>query len=428
MVTHRSQGPTAPTLALLQASLQAALAGAVGGAIAAVVMVTIQAGQGRIWGAAVNEGLSLRMTPIHGLLITVSIGLVLALLQRHHAQALLPEIYDTLRSLHQPPQGGHRGEARPLLAGLLALLGGGSLGPEALVTHLVVLASRWIWRGKDRLVVAAAMAGSLGLFQTPLVGASVLAGTRWQLIWRWLPGLIGGVAGFLIFNGLSSVAGGLQGLPYQWPVAGQQDIPLVLGGLIGGVVGSSCGLAVRAWRQWLRGLELLRRFWLAPALTGLLLGLALWLLPLAPFSGEHQLRPMLLGAWSLTPGLAILSGVAKLLLVGLCLETGWRGGQFFPVIMGSAAIGLGLHQLLPDLGSLASWCGSVVGGSLGVLVPSPLLGLILGITLLQGHGAPALLLGLFVSRGVRLLWRSGQGEGPPPSPVVDSQTGADVAR
>lgn len=388
---------------MILASLQAALAGAVGGAAAAIVMVTIQAAQGLIWGAAVNEGLPLRTMPIVGLGITLSIGLALALLHRHRPQALLPELYDTLHSLHRPREVGQAGEARPLLGGLLALLGGGSLGPEALVTHLVVLATRWVWRGKDSLVVAAAMAGSLGLFQTPLVGASVLAGPGWQLMWRWLPGTIGAVAGFVCFNGLSGVAGGLQGLPYHGPVSGPQDMSLVIGGLIGGVVGSSGGLALQAWRHWLRGLEPLRRFWLAPLLTGLLLGLALWLLPLAPFSGEHQLRPMLLGAWSLTPGLAFLSGAAKLLLVGLCLETGWRGGQFFPVIMGSAAIGLGLHQLFPELGTLASWCGSVVGGSLGVLVPSPLLALILGITLLQGHGAPALVLGLFVSRWVRLL-------------------------
>jgi len=391
---------------LLQTSLQAALAGAIGGALAAVVILGIQQAQGMIWGQAINEGLPTGASPVLSLGITISIGLVLALIQRHRSPALLPEINDTLRSLRGPePQSDHN-EGRKLLGGALALIGGGSLGPEALVTHLVVLVSRWIWRGKDRTVVAAAMAGSLGLFHSPLAGASALVDRRWQLIWRWLPGLIGGVAGFLSFNGLGALAGGLQGVPYHWPEVDQQTLPTVLGSLVGGVIGSGCGLALLGWRRWLQGLEPLRRFWPAPILTGLLLGLALWKLPLATFSGEHQLRPLLLGTWALTPGLAILSGVGKLLLVGLCLETGWRGGKFFPVIVGSCAIGLGLHQLVPQIGTLETWCGSVVGGCLGALMPSPLLALVLGITLLQGHGSGALVLGLLVSLwGLRLMRR-----------------------
>lgn len=407
------EGTDGPAANLLQSSLLAAVAGALGGALAALVILGVQRAQGMIWGAAINKGLPPGDSPVLTLGITIGIGLVLALIQRHRSPALLPEINDTLLSLRGPEPPGERGQGRKLLGGLLALLGGGSLGPEALVTHLVVMVSRWIWRGNDRTVVAAAMAGSLGLFHTPLAGASALVDRRWELIWRWLPGTVGGVAGFLSFNGLDALAGGLQGVSYHWPVVNQQTIPTVLGTLVGGVIGSGCGLALLGWRRWLQGLEPLRRFWPTPILTGILLGLALWRLPLTNFSGEHQLKPLLLGTWAFTPGLAILSGVAKLLMVGLCLETGWRGGKFFPVIVGSCAIGLGLHQLLPQIGTLETWCGSVVGGCLGALMPSPLLALVLGITLLQGHGSGALVLGLLVSlwglRIIRRMQASGRG-------------------
>lgn len=407
------EGTDGPAANLLQSSLLAAVAGALGGALAAIVILGVQRAQGMIWGAAINKGLPPGDSPVLTLGLTTGIGLILALIQRHRSPALLPEINDTLLSLRGPEPPGERGQGRKLLGGLLALLGGGSLGPEALVTHLVVMVSRWVWRGNDRTVVAAAMAGSLGLFHTPLAGASALVDRRWELIWRWLPGTVGGVAGFLSFNGLDALAGGLQGLSYHWPVVNQQTIPTVLGTLVGGVIGSGCGLALLGWRRWLQGLEPLRRFWPTPILTGILLGLALWTLPLTNFSGEHQLKPLLLGTWALTPGLAILSGVAKLLMVGLCLETGWRGGKFFPVIVGSCAIGLGLHQLLPQIGTLETWCGSVVGGCLGALMPSPLLALVLGITLLQGHGSGALVLGLLVSlwglRIIRRMQASGRG-------------------
>ena len=83
-------------------------------------------------------------------------------------------------------------------------------------------------------------------------------------------------------------------------------------------------------------------------------------------------------------------------MVGLCLDTGWRGGQFFPVILSRSALGLGLHQWLPWIGTIDSWSAGVVGGCLAVLLNSPLLGLILGLSLLQGHGAGALVIGLLV--------------------------------
>jgi len=216
-----------------------------------------------------------------------------------------------------------------MLAGVLALLGGASLGPEALVTDLVVTVSRRIWRSQDHRVSEAALFTAL----------------------------------------------------------------------IGGMVGCGCGRALIGWRQGLRTRIERRDVRWMPLVTGLLLGLALWALPLAAFSGERQLGPLLRGNLPLSPALMILSGVATLLLAGLCLETGWRGGLIFPVILGSAAIGLGLHGLAPQLGgSLGSWSGSVVGGSLAALLPSPLAALVLGVTLLRGHGAAALVVGVVISQ------------------------------
>ena len=119
---------------------------------------------------------------------------------------------------------------------------------------------------------------------------------------------------------------------------------------------------------------------------------------MAAFSGENQLKPLVLGDWSLSTAILMLSAIAKLLMVGLCLETGWRGGQFFPVILASSALGMGLHQWIPWIGGLDSWSAGVVGGSLSVLLSSPLLGLVLGLSLLQGHGAVALAIGLLVGQ------------------------------
>ena len=383
---------------VLQGSIRALIAGAAGGALAAVVVWMVLTLQGWVWGSAVLEGLPSERSLRWCLLWSSGIGLAISLLQRHRPASALPEMAETLTELRRPDGLQTKAGARQLLGGGLALIGAGTLGPEALMTRLVAVASHRVWKGADRDLVAAAMAGSLGLFHSPLVGGAVLAGRRWQLLWRWLPGTLGGVAGFVMFRGLSDLGGGLRGVPYVWPVDQEQWFGALIAAVLAGLVGCGIGALLGRWRHWLRSLSLQKRFWLTPVLTGLILGFSVWALPLSVFSGENQLKPLVLGAWSLSPGVLLLSALAKLLLVGLCLETGWKGGQFFPVILASSALGMGLHECLPFLGGLQSWSSGVVGGSLSVLLNSPLLGLVLGLTLLQGHGAGALVIGLLVGQ------------------------------
>ncbi len=58
---------------------------------------------------------------------------------------------------------------------------------------------------------------------------------------RWLPGSLGGVAGFAAFNGMGTASGGsLQRLPYIWPSNLGED----LGSLSAGLLGDS---SVAAW-------------------------------------------------------------------------------------------------------------------------------------------------------------------------------------
>ena len=372
------------------------LAGAAGGSLAALVVGCTLQIQGWIWGATVQRGLPSERSLFWCLLWCGAIGVALSLLQRRHAGSSLPELQDTLAELRTAEGLNTQHGLRQVIGGMLALAGGGTLGPEALMTRLVAVVSHAIWKGADRDLLAAAMAGSLGLFRSPLLGGAALAGRQWQLIWRWLPGTIGGIAGFVAFHGLSDLGGGLRGVSYAWPADPTQRLGALLAALIAGIAGWLAGQLIRRWRQWLQTLQLLESFWWIPIGTGLLIGLCLWGLPLAGFSGESQLKPLVLNEWRLDTAILMLSAVAKLLMVGLCLETGWRGGQFFPVVLASSALGIGLHQWLPWIGTIDSWSAGVVGGCLAVLLNSPLLGLILGLTLLQGHGAGALVIGLLV--------------------------------
>lgn len=385
-----------PGQSLFQVVIRSLFAGATGGSLAAlVVTVTVQL-QSWLWSTRVLDGLPTNRPLLWCLIWTGGIGLLLSLLQRRCKGSELPELPETLSELRQPEGLKDRHGTRQLLGGVLALAGGGTLGPEALMTRLIAVGSHAIWRSADKNLVAAAMAGTLGLFQSPLVGGAALADRRWELIWRWLPGILGGMAGFVAFNGLSDLGGGLEGVPYVWPTTTEQRLSSLIAALVAGTVGWMAGQMMKSWRRWLKQRQLHQRFWMMPVVTGLLIGLCLWGLPLAAFSGENQFQPLVLGAWQLSSSLLVVSALAKLLMVGLCLETGWRGGQFFPVVLASSALGIGLHEWIPWLGSLESWSAGVVGGSLSALLSSPLLALTLGLTLLEGHGAGSLMIGLLV--------------------------------
>ena len=67
-------------------------------------------------------------------------------------------------------------------------------------------------------------------------------------------------------------------------------------------------------------------------LGGLVLGMIGSALPMTMFSGGNNIQAMQYEYLKYTPYLLILIGVVKLFLTNVCIESGWRGGHFFPVI------------------------------------------------------------------------------------------------
>ena len=335
----------------------ALLTGAVSGAGVAVVIGWIDGLSQLLWGDPVLEGLDRGLPLGWALLICGGSGLILSLLHRPGPNTLLPELRDTLSDLRDPDQAPKRDEARGLLGAALAQIGGGCIGPEALMSRMAALISQRIWRGRDQKLQEATVAGSLALFGAPLLGGAVVGeashpkSRRQTFLDRWLPGSLGGVAGFTTFHGIGAASGGsLQRLPYIWPSNLGEDLGTLSAGLLGGVVGCGLGWLLLRWQGWLEQRKLLARWPWWPLLTGLLLGACMHWLPLVPFAGEDQLRPLLEGLNSTEAWVLLLSAIVKLLMLGLCLETGWRGGVFFPLFLVACALGMGLHLLLPDLG------------------------------------------------------------------------------
>jgi len=400
----------------LKRSFLALLTGAISGAGVALIMGLIGLVGRQLWGDPAEQGLEHQMPLLWSITVCGGIGLVLSQLHRGGEHTLLPELPDTIADLRDPDHAPRRDNPRAILGAALALIGGGSIGPEALMTRVATVISQRIWRHRDQELKLAATAGSLGLFGFPLLGGAVVQNDKQHdLVSRWIPGALGGLAGFAMFNGIDVATGGsLQRMRYSWPSTLGEDLGTLSSGLLAGLVGWGLGWMLLRWRSWLEPRRLLAHWRWWPVLTGLLLGITMHWLPLVPFAGEEQLRPLLEGVNRSSAPVLLVSALIKLVMLGLCLETGWRGGIFFPVFLIACAAGTGLHELSPNLGSLGSWCGGVTGAFYLTVLRSPLVALVLGVGLLQGHGATAVVLGVAVAW--LITHQSRPGDAPPLAP------------
>ncbi|PGM96425.1 chloride channel protein [Bacillus cereus] len=80
---------------------------------------------------------------------------------------------------------------------------------------------------------------------------------------------------------------------------------------------------------------------------GTLLGIAGTFLPYTLFSGEHQLKELVVEWNNLSFWVLFLSGILKLCITAVCLNTGWRGGHIFPIIFSGASIGYAIASIIP---------------------------------------------------------------------------------
>ena len=394
-------------------SLTSALIGAVAGAMGALLMALISWLTTLGWGDAVLLGQPANGPQALQLLLPLGAGLAIGLLRQRGADPL-PELHSTIEELHEHGEHKLQPHSSHWLLGLLALVGGGSLGPEALLSRCLaewsIGLSRWGWFKAIPWRGASAISGSLGLFGLPLVGGVALAERPDRPLpaglWQWLPGVVSGIAGFAVFQGFSRFGDGEQSVRYLWPHSLEEISQNLVWALLLGLIGGVLGLLFLGLRRHL--VRTLKR-WnpLSQALlTGGVLAAMSQLQPLALMSGELQITPLLQGALVTNGHTLVLLGLLKLGLCALCLSSGWIGGQFFPLIFGASAIGMGLGELWPQVVP-----GQVAVSSLTAAIQSAVLGqallpLLITAAVLKGHALAGALIGSVMGLGVRQITNS----------------------
>lgn len=271
------------------------------------------------------------------------------------------------------------------VAALLPLLFGGSVGPEAGLTGVIAGLCTWVGDRMKRfgadfknLTQIGTSAALTAIFTAPLLGfAAPLYGSlddndgedenfvlpKTSKIIVYFCAIAGSLGAFM---GLGAIFGHGGGLPHYSEITiGTTEliwlIPIVL-------LGAAGGWLFHLFDRFSFGLSTMlgERPVIKAVIAGVVLAACGMVLPFTMFAGESQIHT-LSGIWAGMPAMVLLlTGFAKLFITPFCINMGWRGGHFFPVIFAGISIGYscailtGADPVFCMCASTAAICGGVM--------------------------------------------------------------------
>ncbi len=265
---------------------------------------------------------------------------------------------------------------------LVSLGFGAALGPEAALIGLSGGLGTWVARRikmgarQAHALAYFSVSASLGAFFYSPFGSAALPlespdGDEIPSAWVMIPGVFAGVAGLAVALFLAGevLRGTYDYLPYKSPRNGTDLLMAVPLGLLGAMVGRLYLNFHHYLTLWLKPLH--RHKILRGLMGGLVLGLLATACPLVLFSGQAGLNDLLIHGQQMGGGLLVLTGLAKVLALGVCVSTGWKGGEFFPIMFAGAAIGLGTACLIPAIHPMVG-LATVMTAATAALLKKPL--------------------------------------------------------
>ena len=105
-------------------------------------------------------------------------------------------------------------------------------------------------------------------------------------------------------------------------------------------------------------------------LAGIFLGLSASIFPMMLFSGQHEIQHTYDHALQLGAGLLFIIAFLRLINISLLLNSGWKGGQFLPLMFASTSFGLACSVLIPGI-SAPTGIFSIMSGLLVMVMPTP---------------------------------------------------------
>lgn len=358
--------------------LYSLLLGLLIGGLAAAFLALINLSTHLIW----QVGYSHFNHPAYPLVIGLFGGILVGLMQRSWGP--YPKtMHETLSEFKQTGAVAYQHQVgKNIIAALVVLACGASLGPEAALSAIVGGLITWLG---DRLKLTAhqqtlflnmgigAMLATI--FHAPFAGVGEAiektplrehCKSHFNQMLLYILTTATGLLGFTLVNQLFPKESpfALHTPTIHWTLA---VWPLLILALIVGFVFGNLFLKIEQWCQWLA--DTIHRPVLLAVIAGICLGACGLLSPYLLFSGEHYLLTFTKSGLDQSFGYLLLIGLGKTVLTNLIFAFGWRGGKIFPAIFASAAIGLSLAVLFPYTPGLL--VATVVAVSCTIIVAQP---------------------------------------------------------
>lgn len=295
---------------------------------------------------------------------------------------------------------------------LVSLAFGGALGPEAALIGLAGGLGTYVARQLKMTAQQAhnltyfSVSGALGAFFRSPLGSAALPleaedGSELPRTWTLIPGIFAGLAGLLVTLPLAGDSLGISYdfLPYTAPRNGSDLLLAVPFGLIGGLLGAGF-LWGHDWLHhhlpaWLPS-KIMRGL-----LGGVILGLLATFSSLVLFSGQAGMNDLFTQGETLGGWLLIAIGLAKLVAVAVLVSTGWKGGEFFPMMFAGAAVGMGIAYLIPVVHPMVGAMATMAAVTAAML-RKPLAVVLLVVLLMPASLIVPIIVGAFVGTAVTL--------------------------
>lgn len=335
------------------------LTGALAGAFVWAFFFVMNLGLNLIW-KTLPDALGFAYFP---LVVCTLGGLIIGLFEKRFG-AYPEELNSVMKKVKENGRYEYNDIGVSSVAALLPLLFGGSIGPEAGLTGAIAGLCTWVGDRMKRfgsdfknLTQIGTSAALTAIFTAPLLGfAAPLYGSlegddsedenlvlpKTSKIIVYFCAIAGALGAFM---GLGALFGNGGGLPHFSQITiGQTEliwlVPIIL-------IGAAGGWLYHLFDRFSFGLGTIMgdRPIIKAVIAGMVLAACGMVLPFTMFSGESQTHT-LSGLWIQMPAIILLiTGFAKLFITPFCINMGWRGGHFFPVIFAGISIGYGCAAL-----------------------------------------------------------------------------------
>ncbi len=269
---------------------------------------------------------------------------------------------------------------------LLPLLFGGSIGPEAGLTGVIAGLCTWVgdrlrFVGAEMRELAEAGCAAVisAIFATPLFGLAVpivgaaddsdgvrfasevrLGSPKGLKVAVYILAAACALVAMLLLGSLFGTGGGLphfSEIQFGWREL-VWALPLAIIGAAAGWLFFPFGVLARKISTALGSHIVVK-----PVLAGIVLGLLGTALPFVLFAGEAQTEELAATWTAFGAGVLVVTGFVKVFATQFCLNLGWRGGHFFPIIFAGISIGYGCATLtgIDPVFALCVVCGTLIG-------------------------------------------------------------------